>query len=265
MPSTHEDLKTAASTGDRSTLQTLLQQSHSQILQTANLTLEQLLALGAQNRHAQIVQLCLSLGANVNDSEILNAVIQGNALGVYEAVVPAGYALNYDHGIMGGPLCWVGDNVPVAEYLLSQGADPNGSLQTGMFTPLALAARRPGDNPEMMAVFVRYGAEIDRSGALILAAERGKVEACRVLILGGANVNLVDWRESFIFKRPEQGESALHRAVKGRHEAVVELLLENGVNVDLKDAKGRSPLGLAVNSEMESIVGILGGRRAWIY
>lgn len=163
---------------------------------------------------------------------------------------------------MGGPLCWVGDSVPVAEYLLSQGADPNGSLQTGMFTPLALAARRPGDNPEMMAVFVRYGAEIDRSGALILAAERGKVESCRVLILGGANVNLVDWRGSFIFKRPEQGESALHRAVKGGHEAVVRLLLENGVSVDLKDAKGRSPLELAVDSEMESIVGILGGRRA---
>ena len=257
MTSRHDNLIDLASNGDCVGLKQLLEPQPLQILKEANLTLEQLVAPAVNNRQAQVIDYCISLGANVNDFEILVAVIHAKSLDVYKAVVPAGYNLNYDHGITGGPLCWVGNDVPLAAYLLSHGADPNRDLQTGIYQPLALAARNTGDNVEMIELFIKYGAHVDRSGALIVAAQYGKLETVRCLIAYGTNVNLIRWTDTMIFKRPDQAESALHRAVKGGHEAVVALLLENGADVNLEDASGKTPSDLAHGMENDSIVRLL--------
>ena len=257
MASLHDTLIELASNGDCETLKRLLEPNPSHQLQEADLTLEQLTALAANNRHAQIVGYCISLGANVNDFEVLISVIQSNSLEVYKVVVPAGYNLNYDHEIVGGPLCWVGDDVPLATYLLSHGAKPNGELQSHIYQPLALAARNPADNAEMIELFIRHGAQIDRSGALIVAAQYGHLEAVRCLIAQGANVNLIQWTDTMIFNRPDQAESALHKAIKGGHEAVVALLLEKGADVNLQDANGKTCLDLARELGKDSILRLL--------
>jgi ankyrin repeat protein len=258
MTSKYDTLIKAASNGDCETLKSLLQPNLLQTLQEADLTLEQLIAPAANNRHAQVVEYCISLGANVHDFEVLRAVIQGNSLDVYKVVVPAGYNLNYDHGgIIGGPLCWVGNDVPLAAYLLTHGANPNSDLQTRIYQPLALAARNPNDSVEMIELFITHGAQIDRSGALIVAAQYGNLEAVRCLISHGANVNLIRWTDAIIFTRPNQVESALHRAVKGGHEAVVALLLEKGADMSLEDANGKTALDVARELEKDSMVRLL--------
>ena len=261
MTSRRDDLIEMASNGDCIGLKQLLGPQPLQFLKEANLTLEQLLSPAVNHRQVQVIDYCISLGANVNDFEILIAVIQAKSLDVYKVVVSAGYNLQYDHGMMGGPLCWVGNDVPLAAYLLSRGADPNSDLQTGIYQPLALAARNPGDNVEMIELFIKHGAQVDRSGALIVAAQYGKLETVRCLISHGANVNLIQWTDTMIFKRPDQVDSALHRAVKGSHDAVVALLLENGADVSLEDANGKTPLDLARDMEKDSIVRLLRERR----
>ena len=257
MTSRHDNLIDLASNGDCVGLKQLLEPHPLQILREANLTLEQLVVPAVNNRQAQVINYCISLGANVNDFEILIAVIQAKSLDVYKAVVRAGYNLNHDHGIVGGPLCWVGKDVPLAAYLLSHNADPNSDLQSGIYQPLALAARDPVDNVEMIELFLKYGAQVDRSGALIIAAQYGRLETVRCLIAHGANVNLIQWTDTMIFKRPDQVESALHKAVKGDHEAVVALLLENGADVNLESASGKTPLDLARDMENDSLVRLL--------
>ena len=257
MTSRHDNLIDLSSNGDCVGLKQLLEPQPLQILKEANLTLEQLVVPAVNNRQAQVINYCISLGANVNHMEIQIAVIQAKSLDVYKAVVPVGYNLNHDHGIVGGPLCWVGNDVPLAAYLLSHGADPNRDLQTGIYQPLALAARNTGDNVEMIELFIKYGAQVDRSGALIVAAQYGKLETVRCLIAHGANVNLIQWTDTMIFKRPDQVESALHRAVKGDHEAVVALLLGNGADVNLEDANGKTSLDLARDMENDSLVRLL--------
>lgn len=260
MTSRRDNLIELASNGDCAGLKQLLGSQPLQILKEANLTLEQLVSPAVNSRQVQVIDYCISLGANVNDFEILIAVIQAKSLDVYKVVVPAGYNLNHDHGMIGGPLCWVGNDVALAAYLLSHGADPNSDLQTGIYQPLALAARFPGDNLEMVELFINYGAQVDRSGALLVAAQHGKLETVRCLIAHDANVNLIRWTDTMIFKRPDQAESALHRAVKGSHEAVVALLLENGADVNLEDANGKTPLDLARDMKNDSIVRLL---REW--
>ena len=114
-----------------------------------------------------------------------------------------------------------------------------------------------GDNVEMIELFIKYGAQVDSSGALIVAAQYGKLETISCLIAHGANVNLIQWTDTMIFKRPDQAESALHRAVKGSHKAVAALLLENGADVNLEDANGKTSLDLARDMENDSLVRLL--------
>lgn len=248
-----------ASSGDLKTLQTILHPSPSQTLHSASITPSQILISAIPNRHTHIITYCITtLGANINDFEVRVAVIQANSLAIYQTVVPAGFSLNSDHGgMIGGPLCWVGNDVPLATYLISQGANPNNDIQSRRYQPLAIAARNPNGSLKMIDLLVRHEAQIDRSGALILAAQIGKMEAVTYLLDKGANVNLCGWRDVMIFTRLEEAESALHGAVKGGHEGAVRLLLERGADAGMKNGKGQTALDLARDSEKEIIIRLL--------
>ena len=256
MTSRKIQLVQAASNGDCETLKTLLRPDPSQTLQEASITLEKLVATAAAKGNASVVEYGVTLGANVNDYNVVQAVTEGRSLDVYKSVVPAGYKLNRDYGFVGGPLSWVGNDVPLAAYLLEHGANPNNEMQSAMYQPMALAARNPNDNAEMIELFIRHGAQIDRSGALLVAAEHGNLEAARCLISHAANVNLCQWRDTFVM-RPGREETALHRAVKSRHESIVALLLESGADTKLKDAQGKTALDLAREMEVEGLVQLL--------
>lgn len=175
----------------------------------------------------------------------MKAVIQGNSLEVYQAVVPAGFNLNYDHRFIGGGLCWCGNDVPLAAYLLSQRANPNLDLQTRRYTPLTIAARMANDNAELVELYIRHGAQTDWSGALTVAAECGNLKVARRLISRGANVNLNGRRDTPIFSRQDVAGSALHKAIQGGHAAIVALLMENGADVRQETAGSKTAVGLA--------------------
>jgi hypothetical protein len=64
------------------------------------------------------------------------------------------------------------------------------------------------------------------SSPLILAARKGNAEAATALISAGADLTIMD----------DTGNTALHVAVEAGHVAVVEVLVNNGMDVDLLQA-----------------------------
>ena len=257
MASARDALYEAASNGDYELLKTLLLPDPTQSFQEADVTIEQLLAKAARKGHAQTVAYCVRLGARVNDSDIHDAVVEGNSLEVYKVLVPAGYNLNFRHDFVGGPLCWLGDDTALAAYLLSHGADPNRDMQTGRYQPISVAARNPSDISEIVELFIKHGAQIDGSGAIILAAMHGNLKVVECLISHGANVNLDPWTDTMIFARREEAESALHKAVRSGNEAIVGLLIDNDADRSCLNANGRTARDLAQELGMTGIVSIL--------
>ena len=86
--------------------------------------------------------------------------------------------------------------------------------------------------------------------ALHLAAFGGHLDACRMLIANGAEVDAL----TLPLERREGGDTPLVRAVWGRSIAVAELLLEAGADVDDVDGMtGDTPLLAAARSGQPSM------------
>lgn len=69
----------------------------------------------------------------------------------------------------------------------------------------------------------------------------------RLLIDKGAAIDLTN----------SVGQTALHWAARGGHEAVVTLLLEKGAGVDLTDSDGQTTLSWAARGGNEAVVKLL--------
>ena len=249
MASTRVSLIRAASKGNIEAFKSLLGSSPSDRLQEAELTLEKLAEIASRHQHLKVLRYCINLGANVNDNDVRMGVLMSNRLNVYKTVIAAGFNINYDHdGTIGGPLIWatLKNHLLLAEYLLDNGADVNRDRQDGVYTPLAKAAQN--NNPAMLELFIKHGAQIDRSGALIVAAKHGNLEAVQCLVSHGANINLIRLSETQLYTKTDEEESALHKAVKGGHVEVVVFLVENGAQLDLLDYHCRDALIVAVET-----------------
>jgi len=161
-----EDLLSAASSGDLSLLQSLLTPHHELEL------LNQLTGVAARAKQAPIVAYCITLGVDLESWDVLKGVLNGKSLDVYRVVVPAGYNINHDFDYAGSALIYAAglDGVPLAEFLLDNGASVDRHHQTGRYSALAVAAKRAGT--EMADLLISRAAAIDKSGAIICAAPR---------------------------------------------------------------------------------------------
>ncbi|PNF14881.1 hypothetical protein B7P43_G05129 [Cryptotermes secundus] len=77
----------------------------------------------------------------------------------------------------------------------------------------------------------------------------GSVDSLRILASYGASLTVQD--------NSEFGETPVHTAVKFSQMETLIWLLENGVSVNIKDRKGRTPLFYAINEEYPHLVQIL--------
>jgi ankyrin repeat protein len=78
------------------------------------------------------------------------------------------------------------------------------------------------------------------------AASSGKTEIAKLLIERGASVNA-----------PAASGSALHLAIQGGWDDIVQLLIDNGADPDQRDAFDNTPLVLAVSAQHRDIAEIL--------
>jgi ankyrin repeat protein len=180
-----------------------------------------------KNGQKEIVELLLSRKANVNEKTIKMFMGRGAFREYWPGdITPLFLATRYPD---------------IVELLISHGAEVNGEKNTGerlVREALIHGARRSAD------LLINNGAEID----MHLAAYAGALEKVKSLIENGADINAIEDR---------QKDTPLHKAVKGGHKEVVELLLANKAEIDIKNEEDYTPLQNAVMLGYREIAEVL--------
>lgn len=98
---------------------------------------------------------------------------------------------------------------------------------------------------------------------LHLAAYFGIVPLTAKLLFKKSRINRLrlygsgNERDSSVNKRDSNDQTALHWAAKGGHSAVVQLLLENGADIEVKNSNGLTPLHSAAERGNEAVAYLL--------
>lgn len=141
-------------------------------------------------------------------------------------------------------------NVDICEYFLKAGMSPNSRDVNG--TPMLNIACRE-DKVDMVKWLLSHKATIDIVSTdreytpLMDAVWRGNIEAAKILIDKGADVNKIS----------KEGQTMIVLAVGAGNVAMSKLLAENGADVDIADSMGMSAYGYATLFKKQEIVAIL--------
>ena len=173
--------------------------------------------------HKEIVELLITKGADVNAK-------------TEEGETPLHTAVSNDHK-------------EIIELLIKEGADVNAVAMDDVFsdqTPLDAANKY---NQGAVAVLLRkYGGKTCvELEALIDSAKKGDIEGIKQHLAAGGDVSF----------RNKNGDTMLNYAAYLGHKEIVELLVENGAEVNAKGLADWTPLHLAAYNNNEQIVQLL--------
>lgn len=99
-------------------------------------------------------------------------------------------------------------------------------------------------HPEALAFLLDHGGKVDRPNSfgktpLMSAAQYDRVDAARILLAKGAQVNAATWRADAYDALRHDGRTALMYAASRGSLPMIELLLKNGADPYAADSKGR--------------------------
>lgn len=139
------------------------------------------------------------------------------------------------------------DDATVVRSLLKRGFDPNTVNAKG--NPALIAALREPSLAVVTALLESPLTQVEvrtaqDESALMLAALKGHVEICKLLIARDADVNKPGW-------------APLHYAATGGHIAVMRLLLDNHAYIDAASPNGSTPLMMAARYGTNDVVKLL--------
>ena len=139
------------------------------------------------------------------------------------------------------------DDAAVVRSLLKRGFDPNTVNPKG--NPALIAALREPSLAVVTALLESPLTQVEVRTAqdeseLMLAALKGDVDICKLLIARDADVNKPGW-------------APLHYAATGGHIAVMRLLLDNHAYIDAASPNGSTPLMMAARYGTNDAVKLL--------
>ena len=219
------------------------------------------LVFGIINAHFDLAAMLLDKGANPNIADetgmaALYAAVDMHTLGPMISRPPP-------------KLVDEMDGADLVKRLLAHGADPNARLKKPVLgrhhdggdaslgegaTPLMRAAKTndvavmkllldAGSSPFLtlkdfttpLMISAAGGARAAGYGAAFSVTEAGTIEAMKLLIAHGADVDAFN----------ANGQTALHRAAQRGADQVVRFLADQGAKLDMKDKQGRMPVDMA--------------------
>ncbi|KAJ5594599.1 uncharacterized protein N7459_000807 [Penicillium hispanicum] len=208
--------------------------------------------------HTEIAEMLLNAGADVNaetswNQTVLSAAISGGFVDAVALVIDRGASMDLPMEDDGSPLSYAAKcghsevvslllkmNVPVEDAGLNEG------------TPLFWAARC--GHAECMKQLMDAGANVQVTtergeNALHWAASSGDKQAVSLLLDKGTPFDIPDRR----------GRTALSWACAAfrRNVNVVELILQQNVNLEIKNEEGRTPLSVAAMRGFKNAVHLL--------
>lgn len=184
---------------------------------------ETLLMLAARHGDGEMAAALIASGADVNyvepnfGQDALMIAVRSGKPSVVDALIKAGAELNHQ-------------NPPGPEPIWREPGAGGGSTGEGMI--------RSGVPPEGQRL-----AGTGRMSALLYAARDGQTESARLLVKGGAKLELAEYN----------GITALVMAIGNDHHDIAQLLIDAGANVNAADWYGRSPLWVAVESRNRDV------------
>ena len=207
------------------------------------------LSLACVNRNAALVEKLLGAGANPNAARVTGETVlmtcsrTGSAEGV-KALLARGADANASEARRGQTaMMWAlaEKHTEVARLLVEHGADVHARSNTRVKLETAVRENAGGVGDRLPFPDPKGGFT-----PLLFAAQQGDVEAARMLLAAGADVN-----ES----APEEG-SPLVVATASGHEAFAIYLLEKGADPNAVDSFGVTPLHYAVAKGVAALLGI---------
>ena len=144
-------------------------------------------------------------------------------------------------------------HVDLAEFLIFNGASLEMKDIDGQ-TPLHLAV----DNPKIVKLLLRHGANMSvRNGKgyapLHAAVLTKKIEAVKILLKNGSNIDEL----STVTRLFSYQESSLHMAVRNGDFTMVQYLIDNKANINIKNGLEHTPLATSIQLSQTKIAEIL--------
>jgi ankyrin repeat protein len=223
-----------------------------------NLTQSTPLERAAAGGHEEVVEILLERGAEVNyqtgnsGSALQSAALKGSLVAV-KLLLDRGADIQAQGGQYGNALQAAAyrGHENIVKILTKKLADVNKEDFQGR---LALHFAMRGNQPSIMQYFLSIGAMAnwtytDQQGcsALHFAASGGSVQAVRLVISSGIDVNISD----------TNGWTPLHWACRNGDVDTVRLLMDSGANLHSKNMQGQTPLDVAIFCNNGSLIPIL--------
>ncbi|MDH4163009.1 MAG: ankyrin repeat domain-containing protein [Nitrospirota bacterium] len=243
-------LMIAAAAGDTGIAKALLAKGADVEIATASS--DRALLMAARGGNDKIVKLLLEKGAKGKDAALEQAAMRGRASTVRLLVkqgakegIPAALAVAAGSSRLGSTAA-PKDYLAIVQFLLENGADPNGKDGEALLNAAGAGA------VDIIRLLLERKARV-RAGnaavwtALTSAADGGSTEAAELLLQAGAPVN----------EARKSGETALTIAAAAGNEELVRLLLKHGADTRLKAANGFTALKTAKRNGKHRIAKIL--------
>lgn len=223
------------------------------------------LHLAALNEHEELVRVLLDRKADVECRAQFGRIALATAAyglaprSIIKMLIQAGSNIEAEDedGCTPVQLAIMGGNLPAAEELLAEGADferglVEGSNSTANKKALIMCAE--DDQLEGTELLLRYKPDVNclwnKVTPLWIAVNNGNVELCRLLLKHGANPDL----------NPIGYDMILLRAVEQSSLEIVELLVQNGADIEQEDNSSpwrRTALARAAGNPNEKILKFL--------